>query len=711
MGAHMSDRKIFLSETLRFLSDIELVAPEFASRQPKRVQYFLQNINSIHIAEVTNTKSPASLVDELRILCSDVPKERVHDLMPALNRYVNAINNIKLDSAEDMALQRAISLLRSDFSMANAGVENIAEPVIEFKDTSSSRSSRSRVFGRAAFRDSREIAVSGGTVSDASRKLQEPALRVRLSGDNVKGHSVERGAHCILSIDWGLLDDTTIVNLVGNELMRAREAKLEVVFVLYRGLFKVADNRTRIATRFKDDGFETSVTFSLTAPDTPTAKSDLNLEIEICGRPAVRIRISLTVVQDLSLASADAPATPVKIDLDKLIAGAKRPPPTAILRIDSTSAPSAELAVFDSGLVLSSKHDALTQMSIANQLGKIAKKMDDIAKDPVWNALTDPLKPTAVESPGLSEPLAKAASVGSELHEWLSMSAGMKDILSRIETLPIGSRIIVRSDGVAIPWETIYPERYRANQSDGNYVADVDPTKFWGYRFEFETILSPGKHDLPDGDTDRIEQHRNAVRKLTAVMNGDIDSENEWKAGRPVDYQLDAFNKVLANIQIKSTCPDVRKLVEKETTFGSFIYFYCHGGAERPFDPAVAEVLQINEQCRIEVGDVSYDATFADAPIVFLNSCSSGPLASVSFDSFCARFMYKGALGLITTSFSVPAPFAARFGCELILQYMSSKGTLGEILLDLRKKALDQHIPIGLFYMLRCPADISLNVD
>jgi hypothetical protein len=299
--------------------------------------------------------------------------------------------------------------------------------------------------------------------------------------------------------------------------------------------------------------------------------------------------------------------------------------------------------------------------------------------------------------------LAAAAAAGSALYEWLAEVAGMKTVLERIDALQPASRIRVRTDNVAIPWELVYPPRYRVH-----HEAPVDPAKFWGYRFEFETHLTPVKHRSPVLPMEAlIAKHRGATGVLTAVLNPDIDDEMQWKAGKPVSWQRGEFQRALAAVDLRDQCAQARKLLEADRTAGTMIYFYCHGGAERAFDPNYPEVLQVDAQCRIEANDVAFDANLSDAPIVFLNSCSSGALAAMSFDSFCARFLHKGALGLVTTSFTVPAPFAARFGCELILRYLKGEKPLGELLLEMRRRALDARMPLGLFYMLRCPADIS----
>ena len=559
----------------------------------------------------------------------------------------------------------------------------------------------------------RSITFRGGTrigqraASGGDAPLLQPSLHVRFSGDKVKGRAVETNSTCRLAVEWGLLAQDTLVKVTGKELERAREQKLEVVFVLYSGKFKVEGSKTRIATRFSDDDFATPVEFRLTAPAKP-AQQKIFLEMEVQGRPAQRIPIVLDVVDRLEQATPSARAAPLQVDFDRLINQSQRAAPVAILRLASTGTPPlAVLEVVRPFKAILRPNPALSQVSLANYLVARAAELASVAEDAIWDELADPLHPTHAELSKLSRPLACSAHTGSVLHDWLAGPAGMRDILNHIDGLPPGSRIVVHTDDVAVPWEMIYPDRYRIEDS-ANPGEDVDVARFWGHRFEFETYLTPAQHSLPEGEIDLIDQHVKSEKRLTAVLNNGIDDERPWKAGAPVKYQRSRFDGApfLSGVDIREKCPNVRKLLNTETTGGALIYFYCHGAAEGPFDPTRREVLQLGAECLIKPDALS-EEKFTDAPIVFLNSCSSGPLAALSFDSFCASFLRKGALGLITTSFTIPAPFAARFGCELILRYMKGERALGEVLHELRRDALNARIPLGLFYMLRCPADVT----
>jgi hypothetical protein len=100
--------------------------------------------------------------------------------------------------------------------------------------------------------------------------------------------------------------------------------------------------------------------------------------------------------------------------------------------------------------------------------------------------------------------------------------------------------------------------------------------------------------------------------------------------------------------------------------------------------------------------------TYPRGPLVFLNSCSSGGFSPLGFSTFLTRFRDKQALGLITTSFTIPAAFAAVFGQRLIERYVAGE-RLGRALLALRRDLLKVGVPLGLFYSLHCPGDITIR--
>jgi hypothetical protein len=138
------------------------------------------------------------------------------------------------------------------------------------------------------------------------------------------------------------------------------------------------------------------------------------------------------------------------------------------------------------------------------------------------------------------------------------------------------------------------------------------------------------------------------------------------------------------------------------------IYLYCHGRNDHPFMDGQTEMLELDRGIEIDPDFLNDGIQFACGPIVFLNSCSSCALSPLSFANFLSRFREKQALGLIATSFPVPAVFAAAFGHEVIQGYIRDRQTpLGEALLQLRRKLLNHNNPLGLFYSLQCPMDVT----
>jgi transcriptional regulator with XRE-family HTH domain len=560
------------------------------------------------------------------------------------------------------------------------------------------------------------------TIGDADPP--KPALYVQLSGEKTKGGAVEQASICKLKVDIRQFKDaSTLCEITGETLQQAVQANLEVGFVLYSKAFKIKDSISRIRTRFTETGFETPVEFELIAPEKPQ-ECKLWLEMTISERPSIRIPIELKVVADLANVSEVLLASTAKLNVDDMIRQAqKRTPPDVTLDIRSSDVASYAQFEFrqkrrpvDEKTCHSQK---LTLQSLADKLGLYAEEMKKVADDTVWNILADPMNPSNKEKEWLAKALATTADIGSKLYDWLYADIrtgkneikGIKEVLEKINELEPGTIIQVNSDGVAIPWEIIYPEYYRYDPNTDEQPKDVDTAKFWGGRFIFETNLTPSLRKLPEGDVDLFELHSKAERKLTVVLNNEIDKEKgiEWKAEPPVHYH-ESNLKNLFRQQI-TQCTEVKALFENDKATGSMIYFFCHGGAAKAYNPNYPETLQIAESCPLQSDRLKCDVIYQDAPIVFLNACSSGALAPISYDSYCSQFSLKGAVGLITTAFAVPAPFAARFGCQLVLEYLNAEKTLGEILFAMRKQALDAHIPIGLFYMMRCPADISLKAS
>lgn len=63
-------------------------------------------------------------------------------------------------------------------------------------------------------------------------------------------------------------------------------------------------------------------------------------------------------------------------------------------------------------------------------------------------------------------------------------------------------------------------------------------------------------------------------------------------------------------------------------------------------------------------------------------------------------------MGIIGTSIEMPITFGAAFGCRLLEEYI--KGVpLGVAIYALRRELVDKGNPLGLFYSLQCPIEVT----
>jgi hypothetical protein len=292
-------------------------------------------------------------------------------------------------------------------------------------------------------------------------------------------------------------------------------------------------------------------------------------------------------------------------------------------------------------------------------------------------------------------------AAGSTLYSELSADQNFAEVLKRIDDLPTGSRIRIRTNCAFIPWAILYSEKYQPDWEDG---ALPQVEKLWGNRFYIECLqMVSGKPYKPPTNL-----HEASPVFLSLNLNTTIDDAFAGKAFQPVQSHDTFRSKVLSKISMietKTHGDEIKKMLHSENYKATFVYFYCHGQNSKPLSEEGVEKLEIDRDNFLEPRFLDDNRPFSCGPIIFLKSCSSGAFSPLSFSTFLTRFREKQALGLITTSFTIPAIFAAVFGQRLIARYLEQT-PLGDALRDLCRELLQQSVPLGLFYSLHCPGDI-----
>jgi len=255
---------------------------------------------------------------------------------------------------------------------------------------------------------------------------------------------------------------------------------------------------------------------------------------------------------------------------------------------------------------------------------------------------------------------------------------------------------------VFLPWELLTRQEWALGWSPKQRQANgaIDPDLFWGARFAIETKprrVAVGERQLA---------HLGArPRRVSVNLNPDITMP-----GLPAPQQPLAVHKAwaatlqasgLLDGQVNDTCLPMREVLQDGQHHASLIYLYCHGMSDNPFG-GTDELLQLDEECPLTPPDLTGDANYLAAPIVFLNACQSGVPTPLAFSSFLRAFCGRGAIGLIATTHSVPITFGAHFGPELVDHYLSCQGSLATVLRGLRRDHLSRGNPVPLFYTLQC---------
>lgn len=245
----------------------------------------------------------------------------------------------------------------------------------------------------------------------------------------------------------------------------------------------------------------------------------------------------------------------------------------------------------------------------------------------------------------------------------------------------------------------------RAGAPDARTV--VCPLHFWGFQHRIE---------LP--------------QRQTQAMDGIIGQDgpparNGVSGGRPASVfvgrnaSLPLAERHLATL--KQAEPSVARVDSRDernpildclqNPLLDVIYFYCHARREGPkgsFDPALLVQAIGRSEGTITARALSSGMRWENAPLVFLNACSTGGFSPKALSPFLQALVDdRGAGGVITTEVKVWEPLAAEFG-ELFLASFLRGETAADALLEARWALLHRHNPLGLVYTLYASADLQL---
>jgi hypothetical protein len=303
---------------------------------------------------------------------------------------------------------------------------------------------------------------------------------------------------------------------------------------------------------------------------------------------------------------------------------------------------------------------------------------------------------------GLEYALWCAATAGAALNEALRQDRGIAELLDYVEAkVPDGAVLTITTDRVFLPWELLTPQKWGKRWTAGQRAKQpLQPMLFWGARFAIETT----SRRVPLGER-ALAHLRSAPRRVSVNVNPDISVQelDDARQPQPLHQQWAARLAQASALdgQLNATCDPMREVLQNAQHQASLIYLYCHGQSAQPFGGS-DERLVLDEGCPLAPGDLSGDADYAGAPIVFLNACDSGTPSPLAFASFLREFCQRGAIGLIATTNAVPITFAAHFGPQLVDRYLHCEGPLAEMLRQLRREHLARGNPVPLFYTLQC---------
>lgn len=544
-------------------------------------------------------------------------------------------------------------------------------------------------------------------VADASLACR--SFHFLLEGAAIRGRQVQCGSDVDLVFNYDLPQLTVIATLRGVRLQTVLNEETDLGISVIPAGFILRDGVWHKVAKFRNGKIEQPVRFQLKAADQRPEESGVHVIFDRKGAVLYEFDLPLQIVTLLPATGVTDKLSPLDLDLDDLLAAREYQPRTATLMLVSQGDQfTAYFNNHETGETLAKPLLTLTRIALADYLGKTQNSLAPVSNRPLWSILGDPFSPSsspANKDNSLQECLECVVEAGSALFSDLSADEVFGDVLELIDNLQPGSRLSIKTDYAFLPWEILYPRPYdRTFTTEVKERNPIQVQELWGYRFSLECLLTKGSTYKPP-----ISAHKGQKTFVSYNVNPTIDDAFARNDFKPVEAQLRWVQQQEDHIRIelRKDGNAIKTMLQTANYGATLIYLYCHGQNDHPFTNKQVEKLELDKGISITPAFLNDGITFSHGPIVFLNSCSSGAFSPLSFRTFLSRFRDKLAVGVIATSFPVPATFAAAFGREIIQTYSTGGIPIGEVLLNLRRRLLNQKNPLGLFYSLQCPMDVA----
>jgi hypothetical protein len=525
-----------------------------------------------------------------------------------------------------------------------------------------------------------------------------PEFYFVLEGDRVKQDFAAAPSDFDLVFNYDAVPDDALSVVDGDELERQRQAPdggIDLLISLEGNL------------RLRKGGLP----FGRAEFDKGSLKAPVRFLLHAHAPGEARVRVSFAVngatiynlVLDIHLVSQIDEAIPLRrplpIDLDAITRG-ERVHRDVKLLINDTGGGWQVSFFWDKqyGLVPTEIKN-LNPGQLHDELESIKPLLETVAKSPVWkNFQADLSMSSATIVPRQIN--GKLLTAGWRLYKVLAES-DFGEYIRRIESLPWGSKISIETKSAFIPWEILYPLEYNEDEWPDDHPLksqNYDPERLWGNRFQIEVLLMPEKSkDIP-------APLQPPPAKVSMIIGNTVASGEI--SGGPLEWQKDYFERRLSNMgELLTENDKIRKVFITPKYPATFIYLLCHGRSKNP-PTVVDDMLEFDKDFIMTPNSVVMEYDYLQRPLIFVNSCSVGAISPLAFTSFLRAFLKKEAFGLIASSFSLPTRFAAAFGQKLLDGYLDNR-PVGEVLFNLRCELYEKGIPLGMFYSLQCPLDVT----